>query len=129
MIIRKGDTVRVITGDDKGTTARVLRVLRSEDKLVVEGVNKVYKHVKPSRRNVQGGRLSKEAPIDASNVLLYCKACNRGARVGYAYDPNDGHKYLFCRRCKKNGRTTVLRSLSKPRPAYAKKAGGGPAGS
>jgi large subunit ribosomal protein L24 len=125
MHIRKDDLVEVTTGESKqpGRARRVIRVLADENRVVVEGVNLVYKHVKPNRRNVQGGRLSKEAPIDASNVLLWCKTCNRGTRVGFAYDPNDGHKYMFCKRCKKSGRTTVLRALSKARPAYARKQG------
>src|SRR3954453_19182060 len=82
MLIRKGDMVRVVTGDDKGTTGRVLRVLRDVDKLVVEGVNRVYRHLKPSRRNPQGGRLSKEMPIDVSNVMLIDPSSNKPTRVG-----------------------------------------------
>ena len=83
MHIRKDDQVEVITGDDKGSPAarkiaKVLRVLPEKNKIVVEGVNRVYKHLKPSAKNQQGGRLSKEMPIDASNVMLYCPACNRG---------------------------------------------------
>jgi len=76
MHVRKDDIVEVITGDDAGgpkgrTTGRVLRILADKNKVVVEGVNRVYKHLKPSRQNPQGGRLSKEMPIDASNVLPY----------------------------------------------------------
>ena len=70
MFIRKDDTVVILAGDDKGKRGKVLRVLRAEGKLVVEGINRVYKHLKPSRRNPQGGRLSKEMPVDASNVAL-----------------------------------------------------------
>jgi large subunit ribosomal protein L24 len=125
MHIRKDDLVEVTTGESaqKGRARRVIRVLKDEQRLVVEGVNLVYKHVKPNRRNMQGGRLSKEAPIAVSNVLLWCKTCNRGTRVGFAYDANDGHKYMYCKRCKKQGRTTVLRNVSKARPAYARKQG------
>ena len=97
MIIRKGDTVRVITGDDNGTTARVLRVLRPENKLVVEGVNKVYKHLKPSRANPQGGRLSKEMPIDVSNVMLIDPSTNQPTRVGIRVLP-DGTKERFAKK-------------------------------
>ena len=115
MIIRKGDTVRVITGDDKGTTARVLRVMRSDNKIVVEGVNRVYRHMKPNRRNAQGGRLSKEMPIAISNVLLYCPTCQRGVRIGKRYAAN-GRKERYCKKCG-NG----LGLLSKERAAYAQK--------
>ena len=80
MHIRKDDQVVVITGDDKGPepVAKVLRVLPEKNKIVVEGVNRVYKHLKPSQKNQQGGRLSKEMPIDASNVMLYCPTLQPG---------------------------------------------------
>ena len=115
MYIRKDDVVEVITGDDKGTRGKVLRVLRAKDKLVVEGVNRVYRHLKPSRRNPQGGRLSKEMPVNASNVMLIDPATGRPTRVGVRYLP-DGSKELFA---KKSG--TRLRILTKPNPKYAKK--------
>src|SRR5687767_10177230 len=103
MNIRKDDIVEVITGDDAGTpkartTGRVLRVLPDVGKVVVENVNKVYKHVKPNRRNQQGGRLSKEMPVDVSNVALYCPTCRRGVRVGKRYTAN-GAKERFCKKC------------------------------
>jgi large subunit ribosomal protein L24 len=97
MLIRKGDMVRVITGDDAGSTARVLRVLTDKGKIVVEGVNKVYKHMKPSRRNPQGGRLSKEMPIDASNVMLIDPSTSRPTRVGVRI-LSDGSKERFAKR-------------------------------
>lgn len=114
MNIRKDDTVQVITGDDRGTTARVLRVLPGEGKIVVEGVNRVYKHLKPNRRNAQGGRLSKEMPLDISNVLLFCPTCRRGTRTGRRYGA-DGHKVRFCRKC---GNEYPGKAVSKPREAY-----------
>jgi large subunit ribosomal protein L24 len=117
MHVRKDDMVEVIAGDDaeKGRARRVLRVLPEKNKVVVEGVNRVYKHVKPSRRNPQGGRLSKEMPVAASNVLLYCPTCRRGVRAGRRYGA-DGHKERFCKKC-----SASLGVLSKPRPKYAKK--------
>jgi large subunit ribosomal protein L24 len=113
--VKKDDLVEVISGEDaeKGRARRVLRVLVEKNKLVVEGVNKVYKHLKPNRRNAQGGRLSKEMPIAASNVLLYCATCRRGVRVGRRYAA-DGHKERFCKKC-----STGLGALSKPRAMYA----------
>src|SRR5436309_2344344 len=120
MSLRKDDFVEVITGDDAGsakarTTGRVLRVLPNENKVVVEGINRVYKHLKPSRQNAQGGRLSKEMPIAASNVLIYCATCRRGVRVGRRYAA-DGHKERFCKKCG-NG----LGALSKARGQYSQK--------
>ncbi len=125
MHIRKDDLVEVIAGEyaERGRARRVMKILPDENRVVVEGVNLVYKHLKPNRRNAQGGRLSKEAPIDLSNVLLFCKTCGRGVRTGVAYDESDGHKYLYCKKCRQAGRTTSIRRLSKARPAYAKKKG------
>jgi large subunit ribosomal protein L24 len=122
MNIKKDDIVEVITGDDAGTvkartTGRVLKVLPTEHKILVEGINRVYRHMKPNRRNAQGGRLSKEMPVAISNVLLYCGACRRGVRVGRRYAA-DGRKERYCKKCG-NG----LGFLSKPRPKYAEKQG------
>jgi large subunit ribosomal protein L24 len=105
MLIRRGDIVEVIAGDNRSrggnrTIGKVLRVLRRENKVVVEGVNKVYKHVRPSRRNPKGGRLSKEMPIDASDVLLYNPELGRGVRIGVRINAA-GDKVRYC---KKTGR-------------------------
>ncbi len=104
MNIRKDDQVEITTGDDKGTRenrriAKVLRVLPEKHKIVVEGVNRVYKHLRPSAKNQQGGRLSKEMPIDVSNVKLYCPSCNRGVRVGHRFS-DAGQKQRYCKSCK-----------------------------
>ena len=115
MHIRTGDTVEVIRGDDKGKRGRVLRVVRKDGKVVVEGVNKVYKHVKPSRRNPQGGRLSKEMPVDVSNVLLIDPQTNTPTRLGVRYTA-DGVKELYA---KKSGAT--IRRLATGRTKYAAK--------
>ena len=121
MHVKKDDLVEVICGDDaeKGRAHKVLRVLPDEGKVVVEGINRVYKHVKArqSRRNPQGGRLSKEMPINASNVQLYCPSCRRGVRHGRRYEPN-GAKVRFCKKC-----GATLGVLSKPRPKYAQQKG------
>lgn len=118
MNIKKDDIVEVITGDDAGTpkarvTGRVLKVLPDDNKILVEGINKVYRHMKPNRRNAQGGRLSKEMPIAISNVLLYCPTCRRGVRLGRRY-ATDGRKERYCKKC-----GAGLGALSKARPKYA----------
>ncbi|CAN5473129.1 50S ribosomal protein L24 [soil metagenome] len=115
MYLRKDDTVQVLTGDDKGTRGKVIRVLREKNKVVVEGVNRVYRHLKPSRGNPQGGRLSKEMPIAVANVALVDPTTNKPTRVGVKINP-DGSKALFA---KKSG--TVLRTLTKPNTKYATK--------
>ena len=84
--VKKGDTVEVITGDDRGTTGRVLSVDHEQGRVVVEGVNRVFKHVRPSRRNPQGGRLQIERPIHISNVLPVSPKANRGMRVHFELD-------------------------------------------
>ena len=115
MYIRKDDEVVVLTGDDKGKRGKVLRVLHARNKLVVEGANRVYRHLKPSRRNPQGGRLSKEMPLAASNVALIDPTTNKPTRLGVKY-LDDGTKVLVS---KKSGAT--IRTLAKADPKYAKK--------
>ena len=116
MHIRKDDVVTVLIGEDKGKRGKVLRVLRAEGKVVVEGVNLVYRHMKPSRANPQGGRLSKEMPLAAANVQLIDPSTNQPTRVGVRYTA-DGTKELYA---KKSG--ARIRILAKANPKYAKKA-------
>jgi len=113
MYIRKDDVVEVIAGDDKGTRGKVLRVLREKNQVVVEAVNRVYRHLRPSKRNPQGGRLSKEMPVNASNVMFVDPSTNKPTRVGVRYLP-DGSKELFAKKSKAR-----IRLLSKPNPKYA----------
>ncbi len=89
--IRKGDTVIVIAGDDKGRTGRVLAVDADRNRVIVEKVNFVKRHTKARRQGAQGGILEKEAPIHLSNVLLYDAKAGRGARVGIRILP-DGRR-------------------------------------
>jgi large subunit ribosomal protein L24 len=103
MNIRKDDQVEVMCGVDKGSPAKrriakVLRVLPEKNKIVVEGINRVFKHLKPSAKNQQGGRLSKEMPIDVSNVMLHCPACARGVRIGHRFT-DAGQKQRYCKKC------------------------------
>lgn len=96
MLIKVDDTVQVITGDDRGATGRVLAVDRQTNKIIVEGVNRVYKHVRRSQRNPQGGRLSKEMPISVSNVMVLCPQTNQPTRIGIRYLA-DGTKERFAK--------------------------------
>ncbi|MCA9061764.1 MAG: 50S ribosomal protein L24 [Planctomycetaceae bacterium] len=98
MHIRKGDTVEVVAGDDAATRGTVLSVDRKNGKVVVEGVNRVYKHVRRGHpKSPQGGRLHTELPIDASNVMLICPETNKPTRVGIRI-AEDGSKELYAKR-------------------------------
>ena len=89
--IKKGDMVEIITGEHKGATGRVLRVIPEKKSVVVQGHNIAKKHVRPSRRNPQGGRISVEQPIHISNVLPVNSKGSRGGRVHYQIN-EDGSK-------------------------------------
>lgn len=94
--IRTGDTVVVISGKAKGRTGRVLRVLTRTNRVVVEGVNRVWKHVRPSQRNPQGGRIQKDAPIPMSKVMPVDPASGRGTRV--RHEDRNGAKHRVARK-------------------------------
>lgn len=79
--VKKGDTVLVITGKDKGKKGKVLEVLPEKSRVVIEGVNKAKRHTKPSQKLPQGGINEKEAPIHSSNVMLVCTKCGKPTRV------------------------------------------------
>ena len=81
--IKSGDVVKVIAGDHKGSEGKVLRVYKEKNKAVVEGINMVSKHTKPSAKNPQGGIVKKEAPIHISNLSLIDKKTNKPTKVGY----------------------------------------------
>ena len=90
--IKKGDTVEIIAGDHKGAVGRVLRVIPEKNKVVVQGHNTAKKHVRPSRKNPQGGRVNVEQPIHISNVLAVNPKSSRGSRVRYKFDKDGGKK-------------------------------------
>jgi large subunit ribosomal protein L24 len=81
MFVRKNDQVKVIAGDDRGKTGRVLKVFPKKQKVVVENVNYVWKHLRKSQQRPEGGRLQKEAPIHVSNVRVVCQSCNKPTKI------------------------------------------------
>jgi large subunit ribosomal protein L24 len=91
MHIKKGDMVEITTGDHKGATGKVLRVIPKDSKVVVQGHNMAKKHVRPSRKNPQGGRINVEQPIHISNVLPVNPKSSKGSRVHYQVN-EDGSK-------------------------------------
>jgi len=96
--IRKNDTVMVIAGKEKGKSGRVLRVLPEKQRVVIERVNFVKRHARPSRQFRQGGIIEKEASIHISNVMITCPKCNKPVRVG-TKRLEDGKKARICRKC------------------------------
>ncbi len=98
MLIRTGDTVEVVTGADRGTKSRVIRIDRAKGKALVENVSRVYKHVRRSQKHPQGGRLSKEMPVQLSNLMYLCESCNTKSRLGARYT-KEGAKERFCKKC------------------------------
>ena len=98
MNVKKGDTVEVISGKDKGKQGLVLRTYPEEGKVLVEGVAIVKKATRPTPANQQGGIIEQEAAIDASNVMLICPSCGKPTRVGHAKDA-EGKKVRVCKKC------------------------------
>lgn len=96
--IRKNDLVQVIAGKEKGKTGKVLKVFYKKNRLVVEKINFIKRHARPTGRTRQGGIIEKEGPIHISNVLIVCPKCNRGVRTGRRL-MEGGKKALVCRKC------------------------------
>ncbi len=96
--VKKDDLVMVIAGKEKGKTGKVLRVLPEKGRVLVENLNVVKRHTRPSQQNSQGGILEKEAPLAISNVQLVCSGCNKPARTG-TRTLEDGSKARFCKKC------------------------------
>ncbi len=92
--VKKGDMVEIIAGDHKGASGRVLRVIPDKNSVVVQGHNLAKKHVKPSRKNPQGGRINVERPIHISNVLPVNPKSSHGSRVHYQLSADGGKKRL-----------------------------------
>ncbi len=90
-------------------------MLREENKVVVEGANRVYRHIRRSQKNPQGGRLSMEMPISISNVLLVCTSCGQPTRTGARFR-DDGTKERYCKKC-----NAALGVIAPPRASHAKK--------
>ena len=97
MRIKKGDTVQVLSGNDKGKTGEVLKVLPKDSKLVVKGVNVRKKHIKPRKQGEEGGIIPVECAINSSKVNVVCSKCGKPARIGYKVE-ND-KKVRICKKC------------------------------
>ncbi|HEX9531386.1 MAG TPA: 50S ribosomal protein L24 [bacterium] len=96
--VKKGDTVEVIAGQQRGKRGKVLQAQPKHGRVIVEGVNIHKRHSKPTQKLPQGGIVEKEAPIYSSRVMLVCPKCSKAARVGHGYLA-DGTKVRVCKRC------------------------------
>jgi len=99
MKIRKGDTVKVVSGKDKGKTGKVEKTLPKKNKILVEGANVYKKHLKPKGEGKPGGIIEINKPLPVSNVMLICPKCKKTTRVGYQLD-KQRNKSRICKKCK-----------------------------
>ena len=106
MKIKKGDKVKILAGKDKGKTGKVLQVFPSKNRVSIEGLNLLIKHMRPRKQGEKGQRIEFPAPLDLSNVILVCKACDKPTRVGYKYievmknEVKQKQKVRVCKKCK-----------------------------
>jgi len=97
MKLKKNDNVLVVTGKDRGKTGVIERVFPGEDKIVVKGVAIAKKHVKPSRKNPQGGIIDINLKVDSSNVMMLCPSCGKPSKI--AYKTTNNNKLRVCKKC------------------------------
>ena len=96
--VKKDDMVKIIAGKEKGKTGKVLRVFPAKGRVVVEGLNVVKRHTRPSQMNPEGGIVEKEAALSISNVMIICGSCSEAARTGIR-KLEDGSKARYCKKC------------------------------
>lgn len=97
MKIHKGDTVKIITGKDKGKTGKILKVLLKKNSILLEGLNLYKKHVRSKRQGEKGEMVLVPRPIDVSNVMLVCSNCGQAVKIGYRFDAE--RKLRICKKC------------------------------
>ncbi len=95
--IKKGDTVKVLSGNDKGKTGEVLEVMPKTQKVVVKGINMKTKHVKPRRQGEEGGIITREFPIHMCKLSVVCPKCGKAVRIGFEMDKDN--KVRVCKSC------------------------------
>ncbi len=115
MFFRIDDEVAVIAGAGKGLRGKILKIDRKNNKVVVEGVARVWKHVRRSQKNPQGGRLEKEMPVNASNLMLICPSTNKPTKVGVRF-LEDGSKERYAK-----GSGASLGKIAPARERHARK--------
>lgn len=96
--VKKDDMVKIVAGKERGKTGKVLRVFPAKARVVVEGLNQVKRHTRPTQLSPEGGIVEKEAAVSMSNVMLICGSCNQATRTGVRL-LEDGTKTRFCKKC------------------------------
>jgi large subunit ribosomal protein L24 len=96
--VKKNDKIKILAGKDKGKTGKVLRVDPSEDRLYAEGINIIKRHTRKKSQNQPGGIISKEGPINISNVVVVCPNCSKATRIGFELK-DSGDKVRVCKKC------------------------------
>ena len=97
MKIKKGDNVKMLSGKDRGKTGKILHVFPKEKRVVVEGLNKIKKHMRAKKQGQKGQIIEKERAVDSSNIQLICTKCGKPTRVGYKIEGNK--KERMCKKC------------------------------
>ncbi|AEJ38536.1 ribosomal protein L24 [Sulfobacillus acidophilus TPY] len=98
MHVKKGDLVKILAGRDKGKQGHIIRAIPKENRVVVEKVNLVKRHQRPSPAYPEGGIITKEAPIHVSNVMIICSSCKKPTRIAHKFLDN-GKKVRACKHC------------------------------
>ena len=96
--VKKNDMVKILAGKERGKTGKVLRVFPAKGRVVVESLNMIKRHSRPTQLNPEGGIIEKEAPMSISNVMLVCGSCNEATRTGIR-KLEDGSKTRYCKKC------------------------------
>lgn len=102
MNIKKDDKVKIIAGKDKGKTGKVLQVFPRDNRVSIEGLNLLIKHLRPSAKGEKGQRIEFPAPLNLSNVMFICPKCNKPAKVGHKIvksEKGKNKKFRFCKKC------------------------------
>jgi large subunit ribosomal protein L24 len=97
MKIKKGDTVKILTGKDRGKTGKVIKVDSKSAKIIVEGLNLYKKHMRPKRQGEKGEVVKISRPMDVSNAMIVCPNCKRPSRVGFRWEKDN--KFRYCKKC------------------------------
>lgn len=97
MKIKKGDTVLVVAGKEKGKAGKVTKAIPKDNKIIVAGLNVAKKHAKPSKKNPHGGIIDLHAPINVSNVMIICPRCSKATKIGHKV--TEKSKFRICKKC------------------------------